>query len=57
MTKEQENITSPEVLMLMGTQCAYCGPMMQMLTELMKAGKIARLRIVNIENNPGTSCH
>ncbi|GMR00893.1 MAG: hypothetical protein BMS9Abin19_0235 [Gammaproteobacteria bacterium] len=52
MTKEQKNITSPTVLMLMGTRCAYCGPMMQMLAELMKAGEIAQLRIVNIENNP-----
>ena len=38
--------------MLMGRQCTYCGPMMQALTELMKAGQIAELRIVNIENNP-----
>ncbi|NOQ88380.1 MAG: HEAT repeat domain-containing protein [Gammaproteobacteria bacterium] len=52
MTKEQKNITSPTVLMLMATQCTYCGPMMQILTELMKAGHISQLRIVNIENNP-----
>jgi hypothetical protein len=52
MTKEQKNITSPTVLMLMGTQCTYCGPMMQLLTELMKAGQISQLRIVNIETNP-----
>jgi len=38
--------------MLMATRCAYCGPMMQILTELMKAGKMAELRIVNIENAP-----
>ena len=38
--------------MLMGKQCAYCGPMMQILTELMKAGELAELRIVNIEENP-----
>jgi hypothetical protein len=52
MTKKQKNITSPAVLMLMGTQCTYCGPMMQLLTELMKAGQISQLRIVNIETNP-----
>jgi thioredoxin-like negative regulator of GroEL len=52
MTKEQKNIVSPAVLMLMGTRCTYCGPMMQMLTELMKAGHIAELQIVNIEKNP-----
>ncbi len=38
--------------MLMGRQCTYCGPMMQALTELMKAGQIAELRIVNIEHSP-----
>jgi thioredoxin-like negative regulator of GroEL len=52
MTNEQKNITPPAVLMLMGTRCAYCGPMMQILSELMKAGKMAELRIVNIENAP-----
>ena len=51
MTKEQKNITTPAVLMLMGSQCTYCGPMMQILTELMKAGQLAELRIVNIEEN------
>lgn len=61
MTKDQKNITSSmelsdkggssEVLMLMGTRCTFCGPMMQALTELMKAGHIAELQIVNIEDN------
>ena len=57
MTNKQKNIASPlnssaSVLMLMGKQCAYCGPMMQILTEMMKAGELAELRIVNIEENP-----
>jgi hypothetical protein len=52
MTKEQKNIVPSAVLMLMGTQCAYCGAMMQALTELMKAGHITELRIVNIEMDP-----
>jgi len=52
MTKEQKNITAPAVLMFIGSQCTYCGPMMQMLTELMKAGRISELRIVNIEHDP-----
>ncbi len=52
MTNERKNITPPTVLMLMGSRCAYCGPMMQILTELMKAGKMTELRIVNIENAP-----
>jgi thioredoxin-like negative regulator of GroEL len=45
------NINVPDVLMLMGTQCAFCLPMMQVLSELMKAGHIGELRIVNIEEN------
>jgi hypothetical protein len=57
MTKGQKNIvsemkSSPTVLMLMGTQCTYCGPMMQMLVELMKSGQLAELRVVNIEDDP-----
>lgn len=52
MTKGQQNNESPAVLMLMSRQCTYCGPMMQALTELMKAGQIAELRIVNIESSP-----
>jgi len=57
MTNKQKNIASPlnssaSVLMLMGKQCTYCGPMMQILTELMKSGELAELRIVNIEENP-----
>lgn len=51
MPKGQKNIASAKVLMLMGKQCAYCGPMMQILTELMKKGEINDLRIVNIEDN------
>ncbi len=56
MTNKQKNTVSTVnssngILMLMGKQCAYCGPMMQILTELMKAGELAELRIVNIEEN------
>ena len=57
MTNGKKNIasvvnSSPSILMFMGTQCTFCGPMMQMLTEFMKAGRIAELRVVNIEANP-----
>lgn len=38
--------------MLMGPRCAYCGPMMQVLTEIMKSGQLRELRVVNIEDNP-----
>ena len=42
---------SPSVLMLMATQCTFCGPMMQILIELMKSGQLAELRVVNIQEN------
>ncbi len=51
MTKDQKNLSLTTVLMLMGQQCTYCGPMMQVLTEIMKAGHLSDLRIVNIEDN------
>lgn len=51
MTKDQKNLESVTVLMLMGRQCAYCGPMMQILTEIMKSGQLSDLRIINIEDN------
>lgn len=38
--------------MLMGKQCAYCGPMMQILMDLMKTGQVAELHIINIEDKP-----
>jgi hypothetical protein len=52
MTKEQKNISIPGVLMFMGSRCSYCGPMIQILTELMKAGQLADLRVINIEKKP-----
>ncbi len=42
---------SPSVLMLMGSKCTFCGPMMQILMEIMKSGKLAELRVLNIEEN------
>lgn len=61
MTYDDKNITPykdlthPSVLMLMGQQCSYCGPMMQLLIELLKAGKIGDLRIIDIEAQPGVA--
>lgn len=52
MTKKQENTLSPTVMMLMGQHCTYCGPMMQILTDLMKAGHIGEMHIINIEKQP-----
>ena len=52
MTKEQKNISIPGVLMFMGPRCTYCGPMIQILIELMKVGRLADLRIIDIEKKP-----
>mgnify|MGYP001112184877 CR=1 FL=1 len=52
MTNEHKNISEPAVLMFMGQQCVYCGPILQILTELMKAGRIAELRVIDIEKKP-----
>lgn len=47
----ETNVKPPKVLMLIGTRCAYCLPMMQALVEIMKSGHIAELNIINIEND------
>ena len=52
MTKQQKNEIYPAVKMLMGQHCTFCGPMMQILTDLMKSGQIEELRIINIEKQP-----
>ena len=64
MTKKQENTghesaaesasgsVEPTVMMLMGQHCTFCGPMMQILIDLMKSGQIGELRIFNIEKQP-----
>ena len=52
MTKQQKNEMYPAVMMLMGQHCAFCGPMMQILTDLMKSGQIGELCIINIEKQP-----
>ena len=52
MTKDNKNNGALDVLMFMGTQCTYCGAMMQALTELMKDGGFTTLNIVNIEQDP-----
>ena len=60
MTKGQKNIVStvntpPKVFMLMATQCAFCGPMMLALNEIMKSGLLTELRVINIEHDPETA--
>ena len=48
---DRENIASTEVLMLVGTHCSFCGPMLKIVSEMVKQGDLATLRVVNIEQD------
>ena len=41
--------TSPDALFLLGTHCPHCPGMLQSLANLVKAGTLGTLRVVNIE--------
>ena len=43
---------APDVLMLMSSHCAYCGPMKIILSDLQAQGNINELQILNIEEKP-----
>lgn len=43
---------TPDVLMLMGSHCTYCGPMKIILSDLKAQGSIKQLQILNIEEKP-----
>lgn len=51
MTNKLKNISQLEVLILVGTHCNYCGPMLKILSEMVKQGEFARLQVVNIEKD------
>jgi len=46
------NGLAPDVLMLMGSRCTYCGPMKIILSDLKVQGSINELQIINIEDEP-----
>ena len=60
MTKDQKNtefhdefqLQIPDVLMLMSSHCTFCGPIKIILSDLKEQGRIAELKIINIEENP-----
>ena len=41
--------TPPDALLLLGTHCPYCPTMLQGLANLVKAGTLGTLKVVNIE--------
>ncbi len=43
---------NPAALLLIGTQCPHCPAVITALTGLVKAGELARLEIVNLEQSP-----
>jgi len=45
-------VISPNAMMLLGTHCPYCPVVLDGLTQLVKMGKISRLDIINLEQEP-----
>lgn len=52
MINDEKNLTLPDVLMVTGEQCSYCGPMKIMLEEMKQDGLLAQLRFASIEKEP-----
>ena len=46
---EPEENTPPDALLLLGTHCPHCPTMLQGLANLVKAGTLGTLKVVNIE--------
>jgi thioredoxin-like negative regulator of GroEL len=44
--------TAPNALLLLTKNCPFCPTVLQALSELVKAGSIGRLEVVNIESHP-----
>lgn len=42
----------PQVLMLVGTHCQHCAPVLTSLSELVKEGVIDSLEVINVEKKP-----
>lgn len=46
------NNFTAQVLMLVGTHCQHCAPVLKNLSELVKEGAIESLEVVNVEKKP-----
>ncbi len=46
------NNTPPDAIMLLGTHCPHCPAVLKHLSELVKAGDLGRLNIINLEQRP-----
>ncbi len=47
-----EQTATPNVLMLLSTGCSHCPSVLNILTDLLKAGQIGRLEAINIFEQP-----
>ena len=54
MADEEINNSPPEALMLLGTHCPHCPSVLASLSDLVKAGVISKLEVVNLEQRPET---
>jgi len=45
-------MSSANVLILVGTHCQHCAPVLSSLAEMVKEGVIAQLEVVNVEKRP-----
>lgn len=50
--REAENTTAPDALLLIASGCPHCPTVLQGLSELVKAGLVGRLEVVNIGAHP-----
>ena len=50
-----ESPTRPDALLLIATGCPHCPTVRRELSELVKANKIRRLKVVNINEEPGVA--
>jgi hypothetical protein len=52
-----DTVPTPDALLLLTTSCPFCPTVLQGLSELVKAGHIGRLEVVNIESHPEIARH
>ncbi|MFZ5482859.1 MAG: HEAT repeat domain-containing protein [Pseudomonadota bacterium] len=45
-------LAAPEALLLLSSHCPHCPAMIALLVDLVKAGRLARLELVNVEVRP-----
>jgi glutaredoxin len=52
MSNKVTTPTTPSALMLLSTSCAHCPGVLDALAKMIKAGDIARLEVINLEQTP-----